>query len=203
MIHKTLWDPNCTCRTSNSLHKPLSYVNRIQKPPVDFASICGALTVAAHPLPGSAHAVSILQRLVNGGRNFASAVSVHAVCIPQQLVKNARGSASAVSILHRIVNHCRGLVGAVSLPKRLVSACRNMYLCTKWVASALTMQSKAYTKRSNLRIELCLWIYTIYPLLQCQSSSGSVGKSIWPAFRRPRFKSWLDLNVFFHHRKDL
>ena len=35
-------------------------------------------------------------------------------------------------------------------------------------------------------------------ILQCQSSSGSVGKSIWPAFRRPRFKSWLDLMVFFH-----
>ena len=66
-----------------------------------------------------------------------------------------------------------------------------------WVASALTMQSKAYTKRSNLRIELCLWIYTVYPLLQCQSSSGSDGKSLWPAFGRPRFKSWLDLNVFF------
>ena len=43
------------------------------------------------------------------------------------------------------------------------------YLGTQWVASALTLQSKAYTKRSNLRIELCLWIYTIYPVLQCQS----------------------------------
>ena len=29
------------------------------------------------------------------------------------------------------------------------------------------------------------------PLLQCQSSSGSVGKSIWPAFKRPRFISLL------------
>ena len=38
-------------------------------------------------------------------------------------------------------------------------------------------------------------MYTIYPLLHCQSSSNSVGKSIWPEFRRPRFKSWLDLNV--------
>ena len=36
-------------------------------------------------------------------------------------------------------------------------------------------------------------------LLQSQSSSGSVGKSIWPAFRRPRSKPWLDLNVSFHH----
>ena len=34
-------------------------------------------------------------------------------------------------------------------------------------------------------------------LLQSQSSSGSVDKSIWPAFRKPRFKSWLDLNAFF------
>ena len=77
---------------------------------------------------GLVDAVSVLQRLVNGGGNFASAVSVRAVCIPQQLVKNARGSASAGSILQRIVNHCRGLVGAVSLPKRLVSACRNKYV---------------------------------------------------------------------------
>ena len=43
---------------------------------------------------------------------------------------------------------------------------------------------------------LCLWIYTINALPQCQSSSGSVGMSIWLAFRRPRVKSWLDLNVF-------
>ena len=27
-------------------------------------------------------------------------------------------------------------------------------------------------------VEQCLWINAIYPLLQCQSSSGSVGKSI-------------------------
>ena len=59
---------------------------------------------------------------------------------------------------------------------------------------------KPTPKRSNLRIELCLWIYTVYSLLQCQSSSDSVGKSIWPAFSRPKFKSWLDLNVFFHHQ---
>ena len=38
-----------------------------------------------------------------------------------------------------------------------------------------------------------------WPLLQCYSSSGSVGKSIWPELRRPRFKSWLDLNIFFGH----
>ena len=38
---------------------------------------------------------------------------------------------------------------------------------------------------------------TLYSLLQCQSSSGSAGKSIWLTFRRPRFKSWLDLNVPF------
>ena len=33
---------------------------------------------------------------------------------------------------------------------------------------------------SNLRIELSLWIYVLF---QSQSSSGSVGISIWPAFR--------------------
>ena len=32
-------------------------------------------------------------------------------------------------------------------------------------------------------------------LLQCQSSSGSVGESIWLEFR---FESWLDLNVLFY-----
>ena len=50
-----------------------------------------------------------------------------------------------------------------------------------------------------LRFKLCLWINTIYPLLQCQSSSSSVGKSIWLEFRGPRFESWLDLNFFLHH----
>ena len=41
-------------------------------------------------------------------------------------------------------------------------------------------------------------MYTIYPLLQCQSSSGSVGKSISPTEHSedPSFKSWLDLSVF-------
>ena len=51
----------------------------------------------------------------------------------------------------------------------------------------------------NMIIELCLWIYTIYPLLQGQSSTGLVDKSVWPTFRRPRFKSWLDLNIIFCH----
>ena len=32
---------------------------------------------------------------------------------------------------------------------------------------ALTLQSKAYTKRSNLRIELCLWIY---PSILCSNA---------------------------------
>ena len=63
-------------------------------------------------------------------------------------------------------------------------------------------RAKPTPMRSNLRIELCLWIYTIHPLLQCQSSSGSVGKSIWLEFRGPRFESWLDLNVFFHQKCD-
>ena len=57
------------------------------------------------------------------------------------------------------------------------------------------MQSKAYTDwkiQRNVSMD-----NAIYPLLQCQSSSGSVGKSIWLEFRRPGFESWLDLNVFF------
>ena len=43
-------------------------------------------------------------------------------------------------------------------------------------------------QRSSLRIELC-----VYQYIPSASSSGSVGKSICP-----RFKSWLDLNVFFY-----
>ena len=46
-------------------------------------------------------------------------------------------------------------------------------------------------RRSSPRIE------PYFSLLQCQSSSGSVGKSIWLKFRGPNFESWLDLNVFF------
>ena len=57
-------------------------------------------------------------------------------------------------------------------------------------------------QRSSLRSDLCLWIYTTYSLLQCQSSSGSIGKSIIPEFRRPRFKPWLDLIVFFLHKSE-
>ena len=49
---------------------------------------------------------------------------------------------------------------------------------------------------SSLWVELCLGISANYPSLQCQSSSGSVGKSIWPEFIRLKFKSWLDLNFF-------
>ena len=56
-------------------------------------------------------------------------------------------------------------------------------------------------ERSSLRIELCLWINTIYPLLQCQSSSGSIGKSIWPEFRGPMQVRIL-LNVFFRHNEN-
>ena len=78
--------------------------------------------------------------------------------------------------------------------------CSRKYLGTQY--SELLWHSpcrvKPTPKRSSWKIELCLWIYTIYPLLQSQSSSGSVGKSIWPAFWRSRFKSWLDLNVFFY-----
>ena len=54
-------------------------------------------------------------------------------------------------------------------------------------------------RRSSLRIELIYMILTkpfILSLLQYQSSSGWVGKSHWQAFRRAKFISWLDLNIF-------
>ena len=41
-------------------------------------------------------------------------------------------------------------------------------------------------QKCSVRIKQCLWIY-VYPVLH--------GKRIWLVFRRPRFKSWLDLNA--------
>ena len=74
-----------------------------------------------------------------------------------------------------------------------------------WVLAAATLhvpsellscRVNAY-RRSTLWIELCLRIYAICPLLKWQSSGGWVGKTIWSEFRRPRFKSWLDLLSVF------
>ena len=63
--------------------------------------------------------------------------------------------------------------------------------------SILIMQSFPSLRELQPENRLCLWINAIYPLLQCQSSSSSVDKSIWREFRGPRFESWLDLIVFF------
>ena len=65
-----------------------------------------------------------------------------------------------------------------------------------WCASALTKQSKV----SNMKIQPENWTVSIGYIPSvlcsiCQSSSGSVGKSIWLPFRRPKFKFWLDLDV--------
>ena len=47
-------------------------------------------------------------------------------------------------------------------------------------------------QRSSLRIELRMPMGKYHlSSAPCQSSSGSVGKSIWLEFRRPRFESWL------------
>ena len=70
-----------------------------------------------------------------------------------------------------------------------------VYKVSYFLTFAIYCRVKPTTRRSSLKIELCLCI-TIYPLLQCKSCSGSVVKSIWLALRRPRFKSWLDLNLF-------
>ena len=79
---------------------------------------------------------------------------------------------------------------------RVAAAC--YYPLCWWqqkVICTYNMQSKN-TKPKSLRSERCLWINAVYSPLQCQSSSGSVGKSIW----EPRFDSWLDLKVFFRHQ---
>ena len=66
---------------------------------------------------------------------------------------------------------------------RTLSGADQVLIVHYTVTLALIMQTEAY-KRPSLRIELYLWIYTIYLLPQWQSSSDRVGKSIWPAFRK-------------------
>ena len=48
-----------------------------------------------------------------------------------------------------------------------------------WSRQHFGTYHNAYIQRSNLRIELCLWKNTTYPMLQCQSFSSSVSKSTW------------------------
>ena len=60
-------------------------------------------------------------------------------------------------------------------------------------------ESKAFTKEIQ-PVNWTLYMLSILDLLQWQSSSDSVGKSIWLAFRRPRFKFQLDLNAFFRYQ---
>ena len=74
-------------------------------------------------------------------------------------------------------------------------------LCTKWLlllhSSLVVAKVPTYLSWKVSLREIQLENLTIsMPLLQCQSSSGLVGKSIWPELTGPRFKSWLDLNVF-------
>ena len=75
------------------------------------------------------------------------------------------------------------------------------YYPVRWWQQKVLQYSSCSVKyqakeRSSLRKKLYPYINDIYTLLQCQSSSGSLGKSIWLEFRGPRFESWLDLNVF-------
>ena len=69
------------------------------------------------------------------------------------------------------------------------------------ITSVLIMQSLPKRDPPGESSSVYGWINAIYPLLQYQSSSGTVGKSIWPEFRGPRFESWLDLMIvaFFRH----
>ena len=74
--------------------------------------------------------------------------------------------------------------------------------------AAVTIFSNSYMLLFLITVQSCRvslrkiqpenWTVSKYHL-QNQSSSGSVGKSIWPEFTGPRFKSWLDLNVFHCH----
>ena len=52
-------------------------------------------------------------------------------------------------------------------------------------------------ERSSLRIELCLWINAIYPLLQCQSSSSSlVRASDWHSEDPGSNPGWISMSFF-------
>ena len=56
----------------------------------------------------------------------------------------------------------------------------NLYACVQLMGipnnMILFFHSNQPTE-TTLRFEMCLWINTIYPLLQCQSSRGSVGRA--------------------------
>ena len=98
-----------------------------------------------------------------------------------------------------IVHSCK----QVSRRSSIVPSTSDIFVILWYIYDAVDIlqQTNVHTHRErptdHPRFEL--W-YTIYPLLQCQSSSGSVGKSIWLEFRGPRFESWLDLIVFFSHQ---
>jgi len=50
-------------------------------------------------------------------------------------------------------------------------------------AVAFTMPSKAYNKKIQPKNQTVSMNVTMYPLLQCQSSSVSVAKCTWPTFK--------------------
>ena len=55
--------------------------------------------------------------------------------------------------------------------------------------------------RPSLRIEQCLWISTIYPLLQCQSSSGSlVRASDWNSEDPGSNPGWISMSFCAKYR---
>ena len=52
-------------------------------------------------------------------------------------------------------------------------------------------------ERSSLRIELCLWINAIYPLLQCQSSSSSLVRASDQNSEDPGLNpGWISMSSF-------
>ena len=57
-----------------------------------------------------------------------------------------------------------------------------LWYSTRWVLQHSPCRVKLTTRRSSLRIKPCL-----------RMLPSSVPVGIWPAFRRPRFESWLNL----------
>ena len=76
--------------------------------------------------------------------------------------------------------------------------CNKKYLGTL-NGDCFTVQNKAFTKSPAWKLN-CAYAYVPYPPLQCQRSSGLVGKSTWLVARWPKFKSWLNLSAFFFSR---
>ena len=83
----------------------------------------------------------------------------------------------------------------------------DLLTCTWWINfSKTTLRSSQGIIKAPKMLDpawnqtVSIHIHIIHPIyapmaIKCQHSSGSVCKSIWPAFIRPKFEYWLDLMI--------